>query len=82
MPLLNYTTTIAATKTAEQAQRVAWRVLKSWIEAQIAIIETGMVAADEVFLPYQIVQGGETVYEAYLRSDRALPMWEGGGPDA
>lgn len=62
-------------KSMEQAQRVAWRVLRSWIEAQLAIIETGMVQADEVFLPYQMLQGGETVYDVYQRSDRMLPMW-------
>lgn len=39
-----------------------------------------MVAAEEVFLPYQIVgRGGETVYEVYLRSDRMLPLREDGG---
>lgn len=51
--------------TPEQALRVAWRVLKDWIEAQIAIIETEMVRMDEVFLPYQIMANGQTIYEGY-----------------
>jgi hypothetical protein len=50
--------------TAEQAARVGWRVLKNWIEAQLAIIETGMVAFEEAMLPYLQVSGQATVYEA------------------
>lgn len=62
-------------KNEAQALRVAWRILKDWVEAQLALIETGMVATDEVFLPYRIVnQAGDTVYDVYLRSDRALPL--------
>jgi hypothetical protein len=67
----------AKLRTPEQARRVAWRIIKDWTAAQLALIETGMVAAEEVFLPYQIVtQSGETVYEVYLRSDRMLPLQE------
>ena len=51
-------------KTTEQAERVAWRILKDWIEAQIAILETGMVTFDQVMLPYMMIPGG-TVYELY-----------------
>lgn len=58
--------------TQEQATRVAWRIVRSWVEAQLAIIETGMVAAEEVFLPYRLVGDGQTVYEVYQRSDRLL----------
>ena len=31
----------------EQAQRVAWRILKDWIESQIALMESGMVCMEE-----------------------------------
>lgn len=51
-------------KTQEQALRVSWRILKDWIEAQMAIIETKMVKFDQVFLPYAITKNGKTVYEA------------------
>lgn len=37
-------------KTREQAMRVAWRILKDWTEAQVAIISTGMVEAAWVTL--------------------------------
>lgn len=48
----------------EQAERVAWRQLLRWVQAQIAMIETGMVAVQEVFLPYAQNQDGRTLYEA------------------
>jgi hypothetical protein len=46
----------------EQASRVAWRIIKDWIEAQIALVETEMVEMAEVFLPYMQTDNGETVY--------------------
>lgn len=51
-------------KTKEQAARVAWRILKDWIEAQLAIIEAGMAEMAEVFLPYAQGVDGRTVYES------------------
>ena len=47
----------------EQAKRVGWRQLYRWIQAQVALIETGMVAAAEVFYPYLQVSPEQTVYE-------------------
>src|SRR5947209_8099484 len=29
---------------AEQAERVAWRILKDWIRSQLAVIDTGLVS--------------------------------------
>lgn len=55
----------ARLSTREQALRVAWRILKDWTEAQLAIIETGMVQADEVFMPYQLLSNGQSFYEQY-----------------
>lgn len=49
-----------------QAARVAWRIVKDWVEAQAAILESRMVDADEIFLPYMLTNGaGETVYQKY-----------------
>ena len=47
----------------EQAIRVSWRILKAWIEAQMAIVETKMVKLDQVFLPYAVGKDGRTMYE-------------------
>jgi hypothetical protein len=47
-----------------QAVRVAWRILKDWVDAQLAIIDTEMVTLDQVFLPYMTVRDGKhTLYE-------------------
>lgn len=58
-------------QTQEQALRVAWRILKYWIEAQAAIIETQMVTSDQVFLPYTLV-GKETLYEKFINDQQLL----------
>ena len=50
-------------RTKEQAQRVAWRQVLRWIEAQLAIVNIGMVELGEVFLPYVLVQENRTVYQ-------------------
>lgn len=50
-------------KTKDQASRVAWRILKDWIEAQLAIVEAEIAKISEVFLPYaQDPSTGETLY--------------------
>lgn len=51
-------------KTYEQASRVAWRIVKDWIEAQVAIIQAGQAELVQVFLPYAQNKDGRTVYEA------------------
>lgn len=55
----------------EQAERVAWRILKDWVEAQMAILESEMVQMDEIFLPYMVNQRGQTLFESY-RSNQLL----------
>lgn len=61
-----------------QATRVAWRILKDWVEAQMAILESGMVAVDEVFLPYMIDGRGRTVYQVMCEQQLALPKLDKG----
>lgn len=52
--------------TTEQASRVGWRIIKDWIEAQLALVQTQMVTLDQVFLPYARTNTGETVYQRYI----------------
>lgn len=52
----------------EQAERVAWRILKDWVESQMAILESQMVEIDEIFLPYMVSKDGLTTYELYNRN--------------
>lgn len=61
-----------------QAARVAWRIIRDWVEAQLAIVETRMVGMDQVMLPYMVTGKDRTVYDDY-RDQLALPP---GSPDA
>lgn len=56
----------------EQAERVAWRIVKDWIEAQMAILESEMVKMDEIFLPYMVNSSGQTLYQAYQNNQLML----------
>lgn len=46
----------------EQARRVAWRQLLRWIQAQLAMIETGMLEPEEPFIPYVEIDYGTTLF--------------------
>ena len=60
--------------TREQAARVGWRIIKNWLEAQLALIETQMVSLAQVMLPYmQVGQTGQSLYEAWRERQLALP---------
>jgi hypothetical protein len=50
----------------EQANRIAWRIIKDWVEAQMAILETEMVRMEQIFLPYVITKDGKTLYETLV----------------
>ena len=56
----------------EQAARVAWRILKDWIEAQLAIVDAEMASMAEVFLPYAQDSSGQTVYQNLVKADFKL----------
>lgn len=60
-------------QTSAHAERVAWRIVKDWLEAQLAIIETEMVTLDQVMLPYMQDDSGQTIYEIYRDRQLALP---------
>jgi hypothetical protein len=64
-------------QTPEQALRVAWRITKDWIEAQLAIIETRMVTTAQVFLPYAVTKDGRSVYEYLASNNNILRLGEG-----
>jgi hypothetical protein len=49
----------------QKAARVAWRILKDWIEAQLALIETEQVKMEQVFFAFVQDSKGRTLYEAY-----------------
>ncbi len=57
----------------DQAERLAWRILKHWAKAQLAIIRTDIVTLDQVMLPYMRGDDGRTVYDLYRDQQLALP---------
>lgn len=55
---------------------IAWRIVKAWVEAQLAILETEMVTLDQIFLPYMLTDSqGTTVYQAL--KERSLELGAG-----
>lgn len=58
--------------TPEQSLRVAWRITKDWVEAQMAMIDTQMVTLPQVFLPYAVTPTGQTVYETFANNPHFL----------
>ena len=61
---------------ADQAERIAWRNIKDWISAQVALVETEQATMDELFLPKLVDRNEHTLYEAF-RSGH-LMLGEGG----
>lgn len=49
--------------TKEQALKVSWRIVKDWVEAQMAIVEAQLADITEVFLPYAVTKSGTTLYK-------------------
>lgn len=67
-------------KNREQAARVAWRIVKDWVEAQIAIIEAEMATLPQVFLPYLQTENGDTVYERFQKQGLPALTYQPGKP--
>lgn len=50
--------------TVEQANRVGWRIIKDWLDAQLTLIGIQMVKIHEIFLPYAYdSKSGQTLFE-------------------
>lgn len=62
----------------EQALRVGWRIVKDWIEAQLAIVEAEVCTLPEVFLPYAITNMGNTVFQMVELNKSMLALPQGG----
>ena len=61
-----------------QAERVAWRQLLRWCQAQMALIDVGMVQAAEVYAPYRLMQSGQTLFEEMMTAGKHLELPVGG----
>lgn len=63
----------------QQVRRVSWRIIKDWVEAQLALVEAGQAEIAEVFLPYVVAANGATLYQ-FFRDNSMLIT--GGTPDS
>ncbi len=64
----------------EQARRIAWRQILRWVQAQMAMVDIGMVTADQVFMPYIMIDAkGTTLYQQMIsRGMGQYQLTEGG----
>jgi len=56
----------------EQSRRVAWRIVKDWVAAQMALIEAEQATIAQVFLPYCVMNGPNGTGTAITMYDRFL----------
>lgn len=64
--------------TREQAARVAWRVLKTWVEVCLALSETGIVNLTQAMLSFAMTGPDTTQWDDFATA-RAITA--GGGDD-
>lgn len=56
--------------------RVAWRNLRDWVLAQMALYETQIVEMPQVFLPFATDKRGKTLYE-HINDDPSFLLGSG-----
>ena len=64
-------------RTIEQAARTAWRIVKDWVEAQLAMIEAEQADTIELFLPFAQGGDGRTVYETLKQTEFKMLTHDG-----
>lgn len=58
----------------EQAERIAWRIVKDWLEAQLAMNQIGAAKLEQIMLPFAVDESGRTFYARLVeRGNLALP---------
>ena len=55
-----------------QAEMTAWRNIRDWVLAQMALIESCDIPVEQVYLPYMTNREGKTLYEIYSTGQLAL----------
>lgn len=61
----------------DHAYRVAWANIRDWLDSQIAMKDIGLVTLEEVFLPYLVVKGEQTLFENMRERQFLLGSGEG-----
>ncbi len=62
--------------TLEHAERVAWRIIKDWVEVQMAMLDTEQVKLEQIFLAYVVAPDGRTLFQ-YVEDRNLLPVGKG-----
>ena len=57
-------------KVRRQAKWVAWRILKDWVAAQMALIESNQVDAAQVFMPFAQQSDGRSMYQLFVENNQ------------
>lgn len=57
----------------QQAERIAWRIAKDWIEAQMAITTIGSAKMEQIMLPFATINGKSFYQRLIERGSLALP---------
>lgn len=57
-------------RVAAQAEWTAWRILKDWVEAQAALIESGQAEVGQAFLPFAAEAGGKLLYTGIVERNQ------------
>lgn len=52
--------------------RVAWRILRDWVDVQMALIAIKQVQLEQIFLPFAIQKNGKTIFENLISSPHLL----------
>lgn len=59
-----------SSKNEEQALRTSWRIIKDWVESQLAMVQAELAPIQEVFMPYLIINStGQTLSDKLLNGD-------------
>ena len=56
---------------------MAWRIVKAWLGAQLALIRAGLASLDQIFLPFAQDVSGATLYER-IKEQRFATLTLGG----
>jgi hypothetical protein len=59
-----------------QAERVAWRIAKDWLEAQLALAQIGSAKFEQIMLPFADMKGKSFYQRMIERGSLALPAPE------
>lgn len=65
--------------TRDHARRVAWRILKDWLEAQLALIQSKQATLEQVMFPHLLNADGQTIYAQFAATKFQAALPEGKG---